>query len=126
MPTNPRLLLQHLLHPLPPRQPAHPLPIIRIIPLHLLHLLLVLQQKPGHASPRHEGQVGVGALVADEVVFALEGGVEHGGDAEDFGFVALDCGGEGFVVEVSEPVFGGGGGDLVEPVCVLWRWHWIR
>lgn len=43
-----------------------------------------------HEVPGDEGEVGEGALVADEVAAAAQGGVEHAEHALDLGAVARD------------------------------------
>lgn len=101
------LLLHHFLDSRPLHQSLHPLFIQRTFLLHLLQLLLrTAKQKPSHSCPRHESEVGVGALIAGEVGFpaGFEGGVDDAVDAEDLVLVAGDGAGEFFRVEVTEPV----------------------
>ena len=101
------LLLHHFLDSRPLHQSLHPLFIQRTFLLHLLQLLLrTAKQKPSHSCPRHESEVGVGALVASEVGFptGFEGSVDDAVDAKDLVLVPGDGAGEFFMVEVTEPV----------------------
>ena len=54
-------------------------------------------------EPGDKGQGGVGALVADEILAALQRAVDDAGHALDLVQVALDGGGELFGVEAREP-----------------------
>lgn len=80
-------LIKHLRHSGPRMQPLMPRPGLRILSLPLLaevgaHELRGEEQRP---VPRHEGEVGIRALVADEVGFAglLEVAVDDADDATD-------------------------------------------
>lgn len=75
-----------------------PRPSGRVFPLPLLLELLAhdLRRREDQPVPRHEGQVGVGDLVPDEVrpVLLLEVGVDDGDHAADLVPVAVEAAGE--------------------------------
>lgn len=97
--------LLNLLHVLSFPHPVHPVNILRILFLESIHLAQLLEQSFAHRTPRHEGQVSIGALVSNEpaAAIALEAKLDHTKDAEDFIHIAVDGAGDLLGMEASEP-----------------------
>lgn len=84
------LLIQDLLSRRPVHQPLHPSVVVGVVFLHLFHLGFVTKEPRHKRAPRDKGQIGIGALVAHEVLLALQSLVQDTIDAEDLLPVALD------------------------------------
>lgn len=100
-------ILPRLLHRRPLIQLLVPLPRNRILLFELLDKALThdvrrLRQQP---MPRHESQIRIGALVADEILAAgfLEVCVNHAEDTMDLVTVALEAGVDFVLVVEDEP-----------------------
>ena len=104
VPSSLGLLIQNLLGRRPAHHPLHPSVVVGVVLLHLFHLPFVTEEERGHRAPSDKGEIGIGALVADEVLFTLESLVQDAVDADDLLLVALDGGLEALVMEIPEPV----------------------
>ena len=56
-----------------------------------------------HARPRDVAQVGIGAFVADEILFAFEDVVENHGYADNLLFIPFPCRVDLLLMEMVEP-----------------------
>ena len=105
--------LNHLLHHRPVSQTLHPSGIVWIILVDDIDSIIA-SSEGNRIRPVDKAQVGVGALVANEVLLAFQGIIEDHRDAYDLFLVALDDRWYLLGMEVGEP-----SGELIKSNLII-------